>query len=169
MNNHSAQPLMTILQQQPENAFRSLVKTVGLLERLMQPHFARFGISGSQWGVLRTLNRVEETGQPGLRLTDLSEQLVIRPPSVTGMVDRLVRMKLVNRTKVASDTRARLVSLTPKGRELVTRVLKVHAGQIDGILNGLSADEQATLHCVLGRFDDHLQQLIDTGWMAAAE
>ena len=31
-----------------ERALRELVRTIGLLERVMHPHFARFGISSSQ-------------------------------------------------------------------------------------------------------------------------
>src|SRR5438552_2577532 len=80
-----------------EGAFRELIRTLGLMERVMQPYFAQFGISGSQWGVLRALDRASEDGLPGLRLTDLSQRLLIRPPSVTGVVDRLERAGLVVR------------------------------------------------------------------------
>src|ERR1051325_11096349 len=72
-----------------EQSFRQLIRTYGLLERIMQPYFARFGISGAQWGVLRNLHRAEQEGQPGLRLTDLSRRMLIQPPSVTGIADRL--------------------------------------------------------------------------------
>ena len=58
-----------------EEAFRELIRTLGLLERVMQPYFARHGISGSQWGVLRTLHRAEGDGILGLRQTDLSDRL----------------------------------------------------------------------------------------------
>src|SRR5262245_55410997 len=78
-------------------AFRALLRNFGLVDRIMLPYFARFGISGSQWGVLRQLHRAEQEGLHGLRLTDLSERLLIRPPSVTGVVDRLERAGLVMR------------------------------------------------------------------------
>src|SRR6266446_6534035 len=102
-----------------EQSLRSFVRVLGLLERVMQPYFARFGISGSQWGVLRNLGRAETEGLPGLRLTDLSERLLIRPPSVTGVVDRLERGGLVVRDGSPFDMRAKQVALTAKGRELV--------------------------------------------------
>src|SRR5207244_550913 len=103
--------------------FRELVRTLGLLERVMQPHFARFGISGAQWGILRNLHREEQKGMPALRLTDLSERLMIRPPSVTGVVDRLERSGLAVRDGSPTDFRAKRVLLTSKGREVVERVL----------------------------------------------
>src|SRR5438045_9539495 len=85
-----------------EGAFRELIRTYGLVERVMQPYFAGFGISGSQWGVLRNLHRAEQAGQTGLRVTALSERLLIRPPSVTGVVDRLQRAGLVARAEYPS-------------------------------------------------------------------
>src|SRR5262249_3520570 len=90
-----------------ESAFRGLIRTWGLLERVMQSYFAQFGISGSQWGVLRNLHRAEQEGLPGLRLTDLGDRLLIRPPSVTGAIDRLERAGLVVRDGSPTDLRAK--------------------------------------------------------------
>src|SRR5947208_8724398 len=100
-----------------EGAFRELLRVFGLLERVMQTYFAQFGITGSQWGVLRNLHRAEQESGPGLRLTDLSERLTIRPPSVTGVVDRLERAGLVLRDGSRTDLRAKRVKLTSKGRQ----------------------------------------------------
>src|SRR5437879_12899462 len=122
----------------PENAFRELIRTFGLVERVMQPYFAQFGISGSQWGVLRQLHRAEQDGQPGLRLTELSERLLIRPPSVTGLVDRLERARLVVRDGSPTDLRAKQIALTHAGRKPVERVLTVHEPQISTVLPGLN-------------------------------
>src|SRR5436305_1742507 len=110
-----------------DNAFRELIRTFGLAERVMQPYFARFGISGSQWGVLRNLHRAEQEGAPGLRLTELSDRLLVRPPSVTGVVDRLERAGLVTRHESTIDLRAKPVGLTAPGRRLAGRAPDVHA------------------------------------------
>jgi DNA-binding MarR family transcriptional regulator len=132
-----------------ENAFRELIRTYGLVERVMQPYFARFGITGSQWGVLRNLHRAEQDGLPRLRLSELGERLLIRPPSVTGLVDRLERARLVTRLGSPTDLRAKQVSLTPAGRKLVQRVLAVHGAQVNAVLAGLSLDDRAELHRLL--------------------
>ena len=87
------------------NAYREMIQTFGLMERVMQPYFAGFGISGSQWGVLRVLLRAEEEGKTGLRLSELGDRLLIRPPSVTGLIDRLERASLVTRYASATDLR----------------------------------------------------------------
>src|SRR5262249_62377602 len=99
---------------------------LGRTERRRQPSFARFGVSGAQWGVLRNLHRAEEEGLSGLRLTDLGERLLIRPPSVTGVVDRLEKLGLVTRAGVPSDLRAKQGSLTPPGRHAVGDARAAH-------------------------------------------
>jgi DNA-binding MarR family transcriptional regulator len=150
-----------------ERTFRSLVRTFGLVERVMQPYFARFGISGSQWGVLRTLERAEAEGQEGVRVTDLSERLLIRPPSVTGVVDRLERAGLVVRDTASNDLRVKRVRLTARGRRVVEQVRAVHSGQVDALLGGLSAAEQSEFQRLLERLSGHLEKLLEQPPVAA--
>jgi DNA-binding MarR family transcriptional regulator len=133
----------------------------------MQSCFAPFGISGSQWGVLRNLHRAEQQGMPGLRLTDLSERLLIRPPSVTGVVDRLERAGLVERAGSPFDMRAKQVALTAKGRALVERILAVHGQQIDAVLGVLSPAEQTELHRLLSVLEQHLEGVVAKGAFAS--
>ena len=149
-----------------EGAFRELIRVLGLMERIMQPYFAQFGISGSQWGVLRILHRAQQEGLPGLRLTDLSERLLIRPPSVSGVIDRLERAGLVVRDGSPTDLRAKQVMLTQRGRELVQRVLVLHGDRINALLGGLSGAEQNELNRLLGQLGHHLEGVLARGLSA---
>ena len=144
-----------------ERSFRQLIRTFGLVERVMQPYFARFGISGAQWGVLRNLHRAEEEGLSGLRLTDLSQRMLIRPPSVTGIADRLEKVGLIVRRASATDGRAKQVALTEKGRHLVEEVLTVHQAQIARVMGGLTTDEQEQLDQLLVQLSEHLAVLAE--------
>jgi DNA-binding MarR family transcriptional regulator len=143
--------------------FRAFIRTFGLAERAMHAHFQAFGISGAQWGVLRNLHRAEEEGQAGLRLTDLSQRLLIRPPSVTGVVDRLEDAGLVVRSAVPNDLRAKQVGLTDRGRRLVSRVLEVHGGQVARVMSGLGLEEQAELLRLITKLGEHLEGLLHGG------
>lgn len=145
-----------------ERAFRQLIRTFGLLERVMQPYFAQFGISGAQWAVLRNLHRAEREGLRGLRLTDLSRRMLIRPPSVTGIVDRLEKMRLIIREASTTDLRAKEVALTDGGRYLVEKVLTVHDGQIAKVMSGLVPKEQEDLYALLTRLGEHLEGMAET-------
>lgn len=147
----------------PESAFGSLVKTLGLLKRVMEPHFAQFGISGAQWGVLYALHRCEQDhGPAALRLTDLGDRLIVRPASITGTVDRLQRLGLVARSASETDHRAKHVTLTAPGRLLVAKVLQHHPAQVHRVLEGLTAPEQADLQRLLDRLVSHLEPLAAT-------
>ena len=146
----------------PEQTFRALLRTLGLLKRVMEPYFGEFGISGSQWAVLRTLLRAEAEGHAQLRLTDLGDRLLIRPPSVTGVVDRLQRMGLVARVASMTDQRAKYVTLTPAGRKLLRRVLQHHPGQVRSVLGGLNDHQRDQLHRLLEQLGTHLESVAQT-------
>src|SRR4051794_16111608 len=146
-------------QQPAEAAFASFIKTLGLLKRVMEPHFASFGLSSAQWGVLHTLHRCATHGDAAPRLTDRGDCLIVRPASITGVVDRLQRMGLVARTASASDHRAKNVTLTASGRDLVARVLEHHPAQVRRVMQGLSNPEQAELNRLLEKMSSHLERL----------
>jgi DNA-binding MarR family transcriptional regulator len=148
---------------QAETAFRAMLRVYGLIGRIMQPYFGRLGISGSQWGVLRTLFRAEQEGKPGLRILELGNKLLVRPPSVSGLVNRLSRLGLVEYALSKADLRAKEVHLTGSGRELVRRVLQTHGSQIDLLMKGLTEPELQQLTAFMDRIGEHL------GLMAAED
>jgi len=143
-----------------DSAFRALIRTFGLLERVMTPYFAAFGISGAQWGALRCLYRAQQENQESVTVTELSQRLLIRPPSVTGVVDRLVRDGLVSREAKATDMRVRQIRLTNKGRQIVEHVLQGHAGQIRRVMGGLTEAQQMQMHQLLLTLEGHLLDLL---------
>jgi DNA-binding MarR family transcriptional regulator len=128
----------------------------------MQPYFNQFGITASQWGVLKVLYRAEQEGLRGLRATDVGERLLIKPPSVTNVLHRLQRMDLVSRDVSRTDLRAKRISLTSSGRGLVERILKHHGSHVDILLGGLTAAEQKHFLSLLSRLEQHLQTVIET-------
>ena len=142
-----------------EQAFRAFVRTTGLFRNRMDPYFAKFGISASQWGALRALQRAEGEGLHGLRLTDLGQRLLVKAPSISGVVDRLERAGLVTREASSQDLRAKRVSLTADGRKLLERVLQEHPRQIKTIMAGLSGREQEQLLHLMRRLGEHLESL----------
>jgi DNA-binding MarR family transcriptional regulator len=152
----------------PEAAFRALIRVYGLVRRAQEPYFARFGISGSQWGVMRALSRAEQEGLAGLRLTDLGDSLLVRPPSVTGVIDRMQRQGLVARIASETDLRAKMVSLTPAGRELVARVLQGHSERTRDLLGGLKMKDLERLHLLLNQLGTHLETVVEREDGAAA-
>lgn len=142
-----------------EAAFRELIRAGGLIKRVVEPHFARFGISPAQWGILRTLRRAEEAGDEPPRLRDLCNRVLTRPPSVSGVVDRLERLGLVAKIPAPGDLRSRRVRLTDSGRDLVRQALTHHAEWIGRVMQGLTSTEQRELARLLEKFGAHLEHL----------
>jgi DNA-binding MarR family transcriptional regulator len=57
-----------------------------------------------------------------MTMSELSEQLMVTSGNVTGVVDGMVADKLVVRRRHATDRRSIVISITPAGRRLFTKV-----------------------------------------------
>jgi DNA-binding MarR family transcriptional regulator len=81
----------------------------------------------------------------------IADRLVTRVPDVTRLVDRAVEAGLVERNRPESDRRVVLLSLTPKGAQMLSDLheplLQAHNGQ----MQGLSKAELTTLVDLLAR------------------
>ncbi len=146
----------------PRDGYTMLLRVIGLFDRVMQPYFSRFGISRSQWACLRVLHRAEEEGLSGLRPVDMGRRLLIRPPSVTGLIERLRRLGYVESNQSSTDLRGKEVHLSNSGRKLVERVLQVHGRQIAAVMSGLDAAGQQQLYVLLQRMADHLEKMAES-------
>ena len=91
-----------------------------------------------------------ERSPQGLRMSDLSERLMVTGGNVTGLADQLEAEGLIARHDDPDDRRVTRLALTPAGRRRFAEMARVHAGWIDELFGALSRDEQATLHALLG-------------------
>jgi DNA-binding MarR family transcriptional regulator len=142
-----------------EAVFHSLLGTWGLLRQVQEPYFARFGITASQWAILRTLQRAEGQGESELPLKQLGQRLLIQPPSVTGVIDRLERLDLVKRSHSKADLRVYNASLTAQGRALVKQVLVGHPDRIKALFAVHEPHELKILLGLLKRLETHLKTM----------
>jgi DNA-binding MarR family transcriptional regulator len=145
----------------PIKVHRALLRVMGLHDRVMQPYFGRFGISRSQWACLRVLHRAEQDGLKGLRPVDLGRRLLIRPPSVTGLIARLRYMGYVQSYASSTDLRGKEVCLSDSGRKLVERILQVHGSQVAAVMGGLDPTEQKQFLHLLQRLSEHLELIAE--------
>ena len=73
------------------------------------------GISTVQWAVLGALSRSQ--AENGMSFAELADYLVVSRQNLDGVLKRLERDRHVIRIIDMNDKRARLVRLTPQGRE----------------------------------------------------
>jgi len=142
-----------------EAVFKSLLRAYGSLKHIMEPYFATFGISGSQWAVLIILYRAKEEGLPSLRLRDIGERFIVRPPSVTSVVDRLQRLGLGAIQTSATESLAKQVSLTSAGSELIEHALDGHRTKAVAVFGDLSLEEQEKLHLMLEKISYNAKKM----------
>jgi len=93
---------------------------------------AEAGVSAAQAAVMFLLLRRGER-----RMGAISEVLSLNPPAVTGLVDRMVKAKLVKKTIDPDDRRSAVVVLTQTGRDAAERA--------DAILKDMNATLEDTL------------------------
>jgi len=79
----------------------------------------------------------------GMKMSELSEHLVVSNGNVTGVVERLVSEGLVARQNLETDRRAFLVQITEKGRTLMDAMTSEHLGWIDDMFNEVSETDAA--------------------------
>ena len=87
----------------------------------------------------------------GMRLSELSQRLMVSNGNITGLVDRLVEHKLLDRQTAPDDGRAQLVRLTPEGRRSFRAMAAAHEAWIAELFAGLSSGEIETLMRLLGK------------------
>jgi DNA-binding MarR family transcriptional regulator len=75
----------------------------------------------------------------------LAAKMRMSRPSVSQMVDRLVRLKLVERVEHPTDRRRKTVSVTARGRSLLARLSAVRSAEFRAGATGLSASTKAQL------------------------
>ena len=76
------------------------------------------GTSLPVWRVLAALH-----ASPGLTVTGLAEACLLQQPTMTKLLDRMVRDGLVTRSQDARDRRIVRVALTPQGETLATELI----------------------------------------------
>ena len=69
-------------------------------------------------------------GRDSVSIGELAERLQVRHHSAVGLVDRLASQGLVARGQAAEDRRQVLISLTPRGAEVLERLAAMHRDEL---------------------------------------
>jgi DNA-binding MarR family transcriptional regulator len=91
-------------------AIRRLIRAVSIDSVKMS---RQYSLTAPQSGVLRSLSR----GEP-LSSASLSRELCVTPSNITGIIDRLEKKGLVQRSRMQDDRRVTLIQLTELGSQL---------------------------------------------------
>jgi MarR family transcriptional regulator, 2-MHQ and catechol-resistance regulon repressor len=117
-----------------------LWKTTKALEVYASRSVESTGLCLSDFGILEALLH-----KGPLPVSAFAKKILVSSGSVTAAVDRLERASLVKRMGAEADRRSRIVHLTPKGSELIERLFKQHARDMEQAFSFLDGPERETL------------------------
>jgi DNA-binding MarR family transcriptional regulator len=117
-----------------------LVRLSSIINNELQTVFTKYGLTIGEFDVLATLLR---SGKPyALTPNRLFKALMLSSGAMTNRVDKLESKQLVKRQQDLNDRRSVIVSLTPKGLELINQAITDHVAKGHELLSCLSANEQ---------------------------
>lgn len=102
-----------------EEALVSIARTSAVLEHALAARFAEYGITTTQYNVLRILRGA---GPEGLCRTEVGQRMVNRVPDVTRLLDRLEEAGWVSRSREHEDRRFVTTRITRAGVKLLNQL-----------------------------------------------
>lgn len=125
-----------------QEALLNVLVAANYLHQSINYMCASFGITHTQYNVLRILRGVYPNGHPR---SDIICRMIEQAPDVTRLIDRLEKQGLVERVRSESDRRLSIARITQKGLDLLERTTP-QITRFDGTLqNKLSVEECQTL------------------------
>lgn len=117
-----------------EEVFLAVQRTAALLLHSAAVALEPYGLTPTQYNVLRVLRGA---GPAGLPRAEIGARLLSPMPDVTRLVDRLVAAGLVQRARDAADRRVARARITPSGLALLERldapIAELHRRQLGAL------------------------------------
>ncbi|MGB9872328.1 MAG: MarR family winged helix-turn-helix transcriptional regulator [Anaerolineae bacterium] len=125
-----------------------LLRLMGALRARFARDLACYGLTFPQFLALCSLQHAE--GQT-LRMGDLAAATHQSAASMTGIVDRLLEGRLVERRRDPEDRRSVVVALTQEGARVLEQVRADRRQTLEQLLRLLSPEDRAQLHAILDK------------------
>jgi len=88
---------------------------------------SRLGVSSQQYQVMLAIRAASESR---ITVGALAEHMFLKPHSVTGLLNRLVKLGFVQRARRTHDRREVSVTLTPNGLEILEALAAAHRSEL---------------------------------------
>jgi DNA-binding MarR family transcriptional regulator len=121
-----------------EEAALNVARTAAVLADATEALLKPYGLSATQYNVLRILRGAEPDG---LCRNELRDRMVTRMPDVTRLLDRMEAADLVSRSREGADRRMVSTRITPAGKSLVDSLDQPMADHATRLLGHLSHDQ----------------------------
>ena len=131
------------------------------LRQAVDGELSAYGLTEATWRPLAYVGRLGD----GVRQKELAAALGIEGPSLVRLLDSLERRGLIERREHEGDRRVRGIYLTPPGRELQRRVLRISDNIVQRLLAAADPDDLAACERVF----NGVEGALDASTRAAKE
>ena len=100
-----------------------------------------------------------ERNAAGLRMTEISQRMMVTGGNITRIADGLAAEGLITRTVAPGDRRASIVKLTAPGRRAFAEMARHHESWVVTMFAGLTENERTQLFALLAKLKRHLNAL----------
>ncbi len=105
---------------------------------------------------LATIHYIKGKGKPIMK--NIANHFLVRPSSITPLIDQLVKKKLIRRILSRKDRRKIYLTLTSEGEKMIEKELKKFSLNIKKFLASLKREEKETLIKILEKLNKNIQK-----------
>lgn len=120
-----------------------LLAVLGKMSKVLRDklvaNIKEFGLSPTEFAVLEVLYNKGD-----LPLQKIGEKILITSGTITYVIDKLEKKKLLKRSASTEDRRIIYAKLTDEGKRLLDEIFPIHKRYINELLSGLSDEEKIT-------------------------
>jgi MarR family 2-MHQ and catechol resistance regulon transcriptional repressor len=138
----------------PVHCWLILVKAFQTAAKYLHAGLQETGIDDTDFRILEAL-----LNKGPLPVNTIGPKVYLTPGSISVAIDRLLDRGLVSRVESPEDRRVRIVSLTPKGKDLIAPIFRKHAAGIRKVFADASSKELRTLETTLKKIGKRAQSL----------
>lgn len=133
---------------------RELVRTYQAFDSYSSQHIRTLGLTTSQFDVIATLGNT-----PGMSCREIGEKTLMVKGTLTGVLERLEKKKLIARRENPEDKRSVLVQLTPAGEALFERTFQAHLDFLAPAFKALGQEKGDALQARLAELRQILEKM----------
>ena len=113
----------------------------------LKDNVKKTGLSGAQLWIMQQVYNYN-----GISNAELAKNLTIHVSTCSLLVNKLIKKNLIEKTRDPKDERKIVLTLSPKGKQLMAKAPKLPEGAIPSTLKKLNIEELEELNTVLTKF-----------------
>ncbi|MBA2176774.1 MarR family transcriptional regulator [Halobacillus locisalis] len=122
------------------------------LQNIYNEKLGEHGLTHSQSRVIYFLATCGSQSQ-----TELQQRLYIRPSSMNGIIDSLLKHGRITKESSVRDKRTKMIALTPSGQNLHASIIQIVRDIENQLTTGMSDDEKSTAVSLLKKMQDNIR------------